>query len=1139
MTTTKRQSQRPSRMFRLTLAACAAGLSFLILLGASAAAQADSYWTGMLSSYSKVQDLDGSTASGGFVYGQDSWAAPAGETFDGFAYTAGAGAEATSFQSVNDESVGGVDAGFGGDGTANSPEYQFPWTQDCSITNNGHYWVRQLGTVAGRNGCSTSGNSSGWNYTNSELVSGNVGLGSGVGANYSTLWLSVFCQAASCNGIDQGEATVNNLSAQVDDPSDQPSETIRYWGNIPAGGTWFQTDSDGPQLDFNALDASGVCYLNVEATGASNFNSGNLVSGPGTTDPGSPIGTEFSNATTTPCNDAENYAWSLPGGIASGTYYFQIQASNAGDYQADGFSGSGSPIIGDIGSPIDVDDVTPSMSWPDVSSGWTSSQATTLDVTAGPSGLSSLTCTDDSQAVTPTLISGSSNSSGTTIWRVPTTVNGQDNVSCAVTNGDANGALRATSATTVEVDDAIPTVSFSDSGYSSGTWTNQAQTVGVNASTGPSGLQSLGCSTAAGPLKLDNGQFTINISGGTSVTCTATSGTHVTGSASFNVDLDPSQPTESFLVNGSPPNSDWLTAAPVVQVIGSEAGGMLSGLSRIVCSVTTNGQADRGSPVVLSTALGNLVNNSGSFTLTTNGADVVSCQGTTVAGTTQAAQAAVTVDLDDPIISADGTATTVYGSSQLIDAGADPYTGGPSQTTWYRTPQSVTITANDTGGSAPITGISCKGALSGSWPASGLNTDPKGGEQITVTVSAPGGALACQASDSAGNNYPLGSYLFQIDDSSPSGQFVARSNWPQANELALKASDNRGSGVAYMHLYAKCGCYDSGAAEDLGDMTYDSRSGLYEALIPDGVAPFTSGSWTFFANDADLAGNQGQITAGPGGDVEQVELPLLDDTKVTASIGRASAALDAAIPAGLAKAAGVDAEAGGKTRAKDLGHSDVLSDHASALASRRSARAAEARPDQLTVRYGHAERIGGMLTNVQLAGQPIDGAKILVYQRVVGQKRYTRLGTARTNLQGRYSYRVKAGASRALYVVYPGTRVMRPAVTQMEERFDGRLTISASAIKAGGRLLVSGVVKGGHIPAGGVAVTIDYRQVGAPGSGTLGTVRTNRSGDYRFSQHFSHATKGLSYEVWAVVPSGQPGWPYVRGRSIPLVRHIL
>jgi hypothetical protein len=116
---------------------------------------------------------------------------------------------------------------------------------------------------------------------------------------------------------------------------------------------------------------------------------------------------------------------------------------------------------------------------------------------------------------------------------------------------------------------------------------------------------------------------------------------------------------------------------------------------------------------------------------------------------------------------------------------------------------------------------------------------------------------------------------------------------------------------------------------------------------------------------------------------------------------------------------------------------------------------------------------------------------------------------------------------------------MRPAVTQMEERFDGRLTISASAIRAGGRLLVSGVVKGGHIPAGGVAVTIDYRQVGAPGSGTLGTVRTNRSGDYRFSQHFSHATKGLSYEVWAVVSGGQPGWPYVRGRSIPLVRHIL
>ncbi len=688
-----------------------------------------------------------------------------------------------------------------------------------------------------------------------------------------------------------------------------------------------------------------------------------------------------------------------------------------------------------------------------------------------------------------------------------------------------------------------PTVTFSDPGYSSGGWTDAAQTVTVSGHAGPSGLRSLSCNSSSKAILLSNDQFTITASGVTNVTCDAMSETGVTGSASFDVDLDKSQPTESFLVNGSAPTSSWLSGTPVVQVIGSEAGGVLSGLSQIVCTVTTDGQPDRGSPVVLSPADGNLVNNSGSFMLTTNGPDVVSCQGTTVAGTAQAVQGAVTVNVDNPTIAPAGTTTTVYGSSPLIDDGADPYTRGPSQTSWYRTPQSVTITANDTGGSAPVTGISCKGALTGSWPVSGVNSDSKGGEQITVTVPAPGGALACIATDSAGNTYPLGSYLFQVDDSSPTGQFVAQSDWPQANEVALRATDDHGSGVAYVRLYARCDCYDSGAAQNLGDMTYDASSGEYEALVPDGVAPFTTGSWTFFANDADIAGNQGQITAGPGGDVEQLQLPLLDDTKVTAATGQATAALDAAIPTALAKAAGIDVT--GKARGDDLalaaGRSARVLARTARGAGRRGrsrTRSAGARPDQLTVRYGRAVTIGGMLTNVALAGQPISGAKILVYQRVVGEGRYTRLGVASTNLQGRYSYRVRAGASRVLYVVYPGSDVMRPAATQLQERFDGLLTIRASAIQAGGRLLVSGVVKGGDIPAGGVAVTIDYRQVGAPGAGTLGTVRTNASGDYRFAQYFSPTTTGLSYQVWAVVSAGQPHWPYVRARSISLIRHI-
>ena len=85
--------------------------------------------------------------------------------------------------------------------------------------------------------------------------------------------------------------------------------------------------------------------------------------------------------------------------------------------------------------------------------------------------------------------------------------------------------------------------------------------------------------------------------------------------------------------------------------------------------------------------------------------------------------------------------------------------------------------------------------------------------------------------------------------------------------------------------------------------------------------------------------------------------------------------------------------------------------------------------------------------------------------------------------------------------------------------------------------MITGAVQGGHIPSGGLSVTIDYRQVGAPGSGTLGTVRTNSKGGYRFTQHFATATRGLVYELWAVVPR-QAKWPYLKAVTKHLVRRV-
>ena len=71
---------------------------------------------------------------------------------------------------------------------------------------------------------------------------------------------------------------------------------------------------------------------------------------------------------------------------------------------------------------------------------------------------------------------------------------GTNSVSCHAANGDVNGALSADSPTpTFNVDTTIPTMSFTDSGYTSGEWSNESQTVTVIATGGPSGINGISC----------------------------------------------------------------------------------------------------------------------------------------------------------------------------------------------------------------------------------------------------------------------------------------------------------------------------------------------------------------------------------------------------------------------------------------------------------------------------------------------------------------------------------------------------------------------------------------------------------------------------------------------------------------------
>ncbi len=637
--------------------------------------------------------------------------------------------------------------------------------------------------------------------------------------------------------------------------------------------------------------------------------------------------------------------------------------------------------------------------------------------------------------------------------------------------------------------------------------------------------------------------------------------------ATFDVAIDTNTPTISFA--GAAADGTWVSGTPTVVVTGGEQNTstgqseILSGLSSIACTV--NGRSVATPPLDSGYAT--------SFELTANGANHISCTPTTAAGTVGQAFTE-TVEVDNPANDCSVSCNlTVYGSSPLIDDGADPYSNGPSQTTWYRTAQPVTITANLPSGQAPVASVSCSGALSGTWPASNLNADPAGGEEITVSVPPPGGQLTCTATDAAGNTYQLGSYQFEEDNTAPGGQFDELSaNAP--DDIQISVDDPGGSlasGVGYVHVYATN--TTSGDVYDLGlAHPVSGRTDVYDVNLDDADAP--SGTYKFDAEVADIAGNTADLTAGPQGSTTVWKLPLRDNTELTMTADGVDGAVDNAVPGALqpdvpntstnlagvgstlepvtvhgsvrGRAARVEqtraraarawaARAGrGRSKAPKCGSgSKAKSSKAKSAACTRPRSSAV-----VTVSYGKKLTISGTLRDLRAHKNSIAGATVDVWAQVAGSKP-SLIGHATTNAKGTYRFTARSGATRNVYVTYAGTRKLRAAVAQMKERFSGRVTISATRAAAGKSLALTGRVTGGHVPKHGLNITVEGKLVGYPGSQQLGTVHTNARGVYRYSITLPKATRGLTYRLWLVVQSRlNPGWPYLGARSQTLTRKV-
>ncbi|MGH2861500.1 MAG: hypothetical protein ACRDLT_08330, partial [Solirubrobacteraceae bacterium] len=500
---------------------------------------------------------------GGFIYGQAGWAAPTGTNFLAFGYTS------ANFSSSTASSQGGISAGFGGDGTVNSPSLLFPGTGDCAITANGYDWsynMVQAGTVGGdQSQCSSGGITNAWTTFGQERYNDSPTIDPQTG--WTNLYLDLFCQSGTCSSatVPAAEAQVTNLSGLLFDSQDQPSGVASWSGD---SGTWVQTNSGSVSLNGSATDPAGVCAMNASITGpeSATITSGALGNqNPGIVNVGNWIGTEFGNGLN-PCwvGQTDSGSWTLPGGLTSGTWRGAIEAANPGNYQGQGYSANGSPVVANASSSINVDDQTPVVD-PQGSTGsssWTSATAATVLVSTGPSGVSTMNCTDNGASVHATLTGSGGGTSYT--YSLPL-AGGSNSIQCSAANGDSNGALVGHSSVQIyQQDSVVPSISFSDGGYTTGTWAGVQQTIKVQATGGPSGVSSLSCTLNGNALPDTSGDtmsavtslsrqqtafVTVPANGAHDLRCSAdnagTSG--IVGSADYQINIDTELPVTSFV----------------------------------------------------------------------------------------------------------------------------------------------------------------------------------------------------------------------------------------------------------------------------------------------------------------------------------------------------------------------------------------------------------------------------------------------------------------------------------------------------------------------------------------------------------------------------------------------------------------
>jgi hypothetical protein len=185
---------------------------------------------------------------------------------------------------------------------------------------------------------------------------------------------------------------------------------------------------------------------------------------------------------------------------------------------------------------------------------------------------------------------------------------------------------------------------------------------------------------------------------------------------------------------------------------------------------------------------------------------------------------------------------------------------------------------------------------------------------------------------------------------------------------------------------------------------------------------------------------------------------------------------------------------------------------------------------RLHVRFGRGPSLRGWLGTP--GGDALAGQRVRIMAAPAnGSQNFRQVAVARTGPDGVWRARLRPGPSRIVMAVYGGSAKFEPSVSKQARVVVPariRLRIEPTQAHWRGSIRISGVVRGGYIPASGEVVLLHVGWKG--GSAYVGHVYTNTSGRFSTSYTFS-AGRGTQRYRFSATTGREADYPYAPGRS--------